>query len=58
MDSEDTTVGWLTADGRIQLMDCEVCPWRQQLCDTCIVPTLLAGGSAGTCLLDTSPNER
>jgi hypothetical protein len=42
MDEQDTPVVWIMHDGRLQIMDCEVCPWRGKLCDQCVVPGLLA----------------
>ena len=38
-------VGWLTPDGQLHLIDCEVCPYRGQLCETCCVPDIEAGMS-------------
>ena len=39
-------VGWLAPDGTITVVDCAVCPWRQRLCDSCVIPALEATGLA------------
>jgi hypothetical protein len=39
-------VGWLAPDGTITVVDCAVCPWRQKLCDSCVIPELEATGLA------------
>ena len=38
----EAVIGIMTADGQIKLAPCEVCPYRQILCDMCVVPMLAA----------------
>jgi|SRR5215469_5408411 len=42
----DAVVSWMTADGRITVVDCAECPYQGQLCQTCIVPALESTGLA------------
>ena len=40
IDPSQAVIGIMMADGSIHLAPCEVCPWRQVLCDVCIVPSM------------------